>query len=324
MSHYQNPTLSSTEDYQPSTGKENAYPPPIDLDHTLFVIFHGAIAFYDDPALPWIESLVADLKDDHVYICGKFLGELRIPSGSSMALSGVTPGNASFNTDRGIFVHYPGPQDTGTANVHLDTVYSRFMFPRPDAILRAFNFTQSGNEDPRKLCIVPVFQYRFQEIQNLRLRMFLDFAQSCSSDPQPSDPHASKSRGDTFHWSPDACDPTPLALHIRAEEDSKDQQRERDFHAAAQILEDVSKVNSTLDLWDTHLSQNDDSLPGFNADRTFWEIGLSLSDRYQWLTSVGARIQRHPPRAGSAFSVTAPSAPTDDAPSCGSDSGGPF
>jgi hypothetical protein len=339
------------EDYPMETSSEDVYPPqdqdecqpddecppddddctPIDLDHTLFVIFHGAIAFYDDPCLPWIEAFVADLKDDHVYVCGKFLGELRIPAGSSMALAGVTAGDATFATARLEFVHYPGPQDMGTANVHLDTVYSRFTFPRPDTILRAFNFTQSGGKDARKLCIVPVFQYRFDDVDKLRLRMFMNFARSCSSDPFPNQsaantqaasPDASNSRGDTFHWFPDACDPTPLTLHIRAEEDSKDQQKERDFHAAAQILEDISTVNSDLELWDTHDSDNDDDLPGFDPNRTFWEITLSLSDRYDWLTKVGAKIQRHAPAPSSTFAVTAPAAPADDAPSCGPDSGG--
>ncbi|HUA84207.1 MAG TPA: hypothetical protein VMB85_10140 [Bryobacteraceae bacterium] len=289
--------------------------PPIDLDHTLFVIFHGAIAFYDDPVLPWIDALIADLRDDHVYVCGKFLGELRIPAGSSMALSGLIPGEASFDTDRLEFVHYPGPADTGTANVHLDNVYSRFMFPRPDAILHAFNFTQSTGKDPRKLCIVPVFQYRFQDVDDLRLRMFLNFGLSCAPDPDSS----ADSRGDSFHWAPESGDPTPLTLHIRAEEDSKDQQPERDFHAAAQILEDVSNLD--VDLWDTF--DRGDILPGFNGDRTFWEIDLSLSDRVKWLTGVGAAVQRHPPAAGTPFAVTAPSAPRDDAPSCGPDSGGP-
>jgi hypothetical protein len=300
-----------SEEYRHESDSRDDCPPPIDLDHTLFVIFHGAIAFYDDPSLPWIDAMVADLKDDHVYVCGKFLGELRIPKGSSMALSGVLAGDASFNSNRLDFVHYPGPRDTGTANIHLDNVYSRFAFPRPDQILHAFNFTQDPGGDSRKLCIVPVFQYRFEDVHNLRLRIFLNFGQSCSL-PQ-------EGRGDCFHWSPSGDDPTPMTLHIRAEEDSKDQQPERDFDAAAEILEDVSNLN--LDLWKNF--DRGDPLPGFNKDRTFWEVDLSLSDRVKWLTGVGARIERHPPSAGSRFVIEAPPSPTDDAPSCGPDSGGP-
>src|SRR5580692_1455304 len=113
---------------------------PSDYSKCLYVIFHGSIAFYDDPGVPWIEALVTDVKDDHVYLCGKFLGEAQIPAGSNMHLTGVTCGTDSFAAHADTFRHYTGPNGTEGASVHLDSVYSRFQFPRPKEILFFQNF----------------------------------------------------------------------------------------------------------------------------------------------------------------------------------------
>jgi len=298
-----------------------------DYDHMLYVIFHGAIAFYDDPQLPWIDAFVADLKDDHLYVCGRFLGELRIPAGSSMALRGVRAGLKSFDDYKNEILHYPGPGDIGGAKVHLDNVYCRFTFPRPDCILHAFNFTRSDGADPRKLCIVPVFQYRFDSVDDLCLRLFLNYGLGCSVDSGAGQASATpsgvgddgSSRSDSFSWNPSKCDPTPLTLHIRAEEDRDDPQPGRDHDAAVQILEDTSNTN--VQLWDTF--DRGDLLPGFDTNRAFWEIDLSLRKRMVWLTAVGRTIQRHPPSPSAPFTITAPPPIKDDDPSCGPDSGGP-
>lgn len=298
--------------------------PAPDYDHTLYVIFHGAIAFYDDPGLPWIDAFLADLKDDHVYVCGKFLGELRIPSGSLMALSGVTPGTESFGNYQDEFVHYTGQSGIGGARVHLDTVYSRFTFPRPDRILHAFNFKRSDGKDALKLCITPVFQYRFNNVDDLRLRMFLNYGMSCAADSSSSQSAAQgssdgPSRDDSFSWKPGKCDPTPLTLHVRAEEDRDESQVDRNHDAALDILEDYT--NRTVQPYDTHVPS--DELPGFIGNRSFWEVDLSLRKRTVWLTSLGAAIQRHPPAPSTPFTVVAPAPVKDDDPSCGGESGGP-
>jgi hypothetical protein len=297
---------------------------PFDYDHTLYVIFHGAIAFYDDPSLPWIDAFVTNLKDEHVYVCGKFLGELRIPAGSIMALSGVTPGQDSFGNYSSKYIHYTGPGGLGGARVHLDNVYSQLTFPRPDLVLHTFNFSRSDGQNPRELCIVPVFQYRFVNVHDLRLRMFLNYGLSCAADGVTGktsttiseDTGDEPAQSDCFNWKPSALDPTPLTLHVRAEEDGDKSQAD---DLVAQILGDYTKLE--LPKYDTY--DRGDDLPGFTDDRRFWEIDLSLSKRATWLTQVGGVIQRHPPAPGTSFVVVAPVTVKDDDPSCRHESGGP-
>ena len=284
-----------------------------DYDHMLYVIFHGAIAFYDDPAVPWIDAFPADLSNDHVYVCGKFLGELCIPKNSSMLLSGVTAGQDSFANYATQFIHYTGQRELGGARIHLDHVYSRFTFPRPDAILHALNFKRSDGKDSRMMCIVPVFQYRFDSVDELFLRLFVDYGASrAPGTPSPG------STSDSFDWMPDKSDPTPLTLHIRAEEDRDESQMDRDHTIALQILEDSTNLDVTP--FDQEVLN---PLPGFDGGRSFWEIQLSLSQRVNWLTDVGAAIQRHPPSPGTSFTIVAPALTKDDDPSCGGESGGP-
>jgi len=285
---------------------------PADLDHTLYVIFHGALAFYDDPGLPWIDALAADMKDDHVYLCGKFLGETRIHAGSDLALSGVTPGHASFDDHKDGFVHFTGVSGNGGALIRLDNVYSRFRFPRPERIRHCYNFANPN--DSRKMCIVPVFQYRFRSVEKLALRMFLHHGKGCAPD---ADPYP---RQDTFRWKPNTSDSTPLTLHIRAEEDRQESRGQRDYDFIRRMLGDPS--TESIAAWDTHDPSDDDSLPGFSADRSFWEIYLSLWKRHQWLAGMGGAIQRHPTPPGDSFVVTAPVAFKDDNVACGPASGG--
>lgn len=92
----------------------------------------------------------------------------------------------------------------------------------------------------------------------------------------------------------------------------------RDHAAALQILDDQTNtnVNPYTD------PDRGDPLPGFNTDRTFWEIDLSLRKRMSWLTGVGGSIQRHPPAAETPFVVIAPPTHKDDDPSCGPSFGG--
>jgi hypothetical protein len=292
----------------------------------LDVIFQGANAFYEDPdpAAPWINVFVIDLKDDHTYLCGKFLGETRIPRGSHMTLVGVTPGSATFSDSKGGFVYLT------PANVHLDNVYSRFTFPRPNKIYHAFNMTLDPTAPPPppgtapKLCIVPVFEYDFDSFDKLRLRLFLNYAEACAPD-DPTDP---TSRSDTFNWAPNAADlPAradgsipPYTLHVIAEEDYDDRVHAiRDFNAAAQTL----KAKADLSIY-TDVDTAPEIPPGMEG-RADWEINLSLRQRVSWLsTKVGQVIQQNPPIRGSKGSliVDAPSEPSDNDATCGPAIGG--
>jgi hypothetical protein len=279
--------------------------------HTLYVIFHGANAFYDDPKLPWIDVFISDMKDDHQYLCGKFLGEARIPLGSDLALTGVISGKDSFSEYADEFIHYTGTPKLPGARVHLDGVYSRLRFPRPHKIHHCYNFSQAKKPKKKKICIVPVFQYRFRDVDALRLRMFLNYGDGCASGGPP--------RPDTFSWTPAKSDPTPLTLHVRAEEDLEPAQPMRDYIATSKILGNTNPDNPT----DWKQYDTGDALPGINDARKYWEVELSLRKRIKWLTDVGSAIQLNTPGPGNVFPVTAPQGRGDDDPSCGHRSGGP-
>jgi hypothetical protein len=289
-----------------------------DYDDTLYVIFHGAIAFYDDPSVPWIEAMLVDLKDDHIYSCGKFFGETRIPRGAQLTLTGVTIGNDSFSNYKD-FVHFTGEnQPTPGAKVAMDTVYARYTLPRPYKIIHALNRMipkkDRGKGDAQfNLCVVPVFAYRFADVDKLRLRMFLNYAAGCSRKTHQNKPV----KRDVFPWTPTAEDVTPLTLHVHAEEDDAHKSPGPDHAGAIAILQDTEHENI-----DRFKQLNREDVPGLNG-RTFWEIDLSLSDRVRWLEGVGSLIQDDPPEPGEDFDVTAPPSPSDHDASCGGQSGGP-
>jgi hypothetical protein len=284
--------------------------------NTLYVIFHGAIAFYDDPSVPWIEAMLVDLKDDHVYTCGKFLGETRIPRAAHLTLTGVNVGNDSFGNYKD-FVHFTGgSQPTPGAKVAMDTVYARYTLPRPYKIYHALNFAipkdRRGDSDkPFQMCSVPVFAYRFVTISKLRLRIFLNYAAGCARNGHEP------VKQDVFLWTPTADDVTPLTLHVHAEEDNEHKSPGPDHAAALAILQDTE--NGDINKY-KQLTRED--IPGLNG-RTFWEIDLSLSDRMKWLESVGSKIQGDPPAPSDDFEVPGPPLPSDHDGSCGGESGGP-
>lgn len=165
---------------------------------------------------------------------------------------------------------------------------------------------------------MPVFRYTFKNVAELRLRLFLNVGVSCGPKPRSANLQADdSSRLDSFDWTPNKCDPTPLSLHIRAEEDRDNKQAERDLEAARAILGDTT---TDYKPW---TKRADDPLPGFKPERTFWECGLSLRKRVSWLMDVGASIQRNPPAPTDRFVVTAPPGQSDDDLSCGGLAGGP-
>jgi hypothetical protein len=290
-------------DYDPSNHEHHK--------HTLYVIFHGAIAFYDDPKIPWIDGFITDLKDDHQYLCGKFLGEERIPRGSDLELRGVNRGFDSFSNRSDEFLHFTGnPPGTG-ASVRLDGVYSRLRFPRPYKIHYCFNFSNVKNPKDKQINVVPVFHYHFHHRSDLRLRMFLNYASGCAEGSLPRPDYLAG-------WIPTHADPSPLTLHVRAEEDIAPAKPVQDFIATSKTLGDLNPTDVTF-FKDFHKG---DDLPGINDVRRFWEITLSLRQRIAWLTEVGALIQKTSPGPGSEFKVTAPTGIGDDDPSCGQRSGG--
>jgi hypothetical protein len=282
--------------------------------HTLYVIFHGAIAFYDDPTEDWIEAFVTDAKDDHQYLCGKFLGEVRIPAGSDIRLHGVERGHDTFANYADRFFHWAGgAADTPAANLRLDGVYSRFRFLRPKRILHCLNFVNPFHPEFRKFCAVPVFQYYFEHVDNLRLRMFLNHAASCSDD---------STRSDTFNWTPTIQDPMPLTLHIRAEEDQGSAAVGRDSQLTREILGVATTPENDPTNW-TDRDPNDDSIGGLSFGRTRWEVEFTLINRVAWLqNNVGAVVQNTPPGASQPFTVKAPDVFHDNNASCGSETGG--
>lgn len=279
--------------------------------HTLYVIFHGAIAFYDDPKIPWIDGFITDLKDDHQYLCGRFLGEQRIPRGSDLELRGVHRGRDSFFNRSDEFLHFTGnPPGTG-ASVRLDGVYSRLRFPRPYKIHYCFNFSNSITPGKKKINVVPVFHYHFHHRADLRMRLFLNYGAGCPEGATPRPDFLSS-------WVPTDNDPSPMTLHIRAEEDVQPAQTARDFLATSKTLGDLKP--DPVDDWKNF--ETGDPLPGISDIRRAWEIGLSLRQRVAWLTTVGATIQETDPPLGKKFEIEAPKGRGDDDPSCGQRSGG--
>jgi hypothetical protein len=276
---------------------------PLDLSHTLYVIFHGSIAFYDDRYLPWIDAFVSDMKDEHVYRCGKFLNEFTIPRGSDLSLSGVTPGSDSLSNYVDRFVHVPG------AKVKVDASYSRLRFPRPKKIWHCVNFKKPN--DPKKICIVTAFQYDFRLVDRLRLRMFLDVGRSRCHSGKPS------TRPECFPWDPTASDKTPLTLHIYAEEEAGLHERQRDLEVTCDLLGHAVSIDPS-----EYTERPQGEVPPGLEARAPWEINLSLSRRAAWLAEVGSLIQDHPPVFGNRFTIPSPRPAHDDNPSCGQLPGG--
>ena len=133
---------------------------------TLYVIFHGAIAFYQTDTS--ILALIADLGSDHQYLAGSWLAEQELERGSVHALTGVQAGAAKFGSPI-----FPAA-DVDCTGHHCDAMGSQAMgpnapyailqFPLPCQVTPMFEAVLAdgsiqGVNGEQRIPFTPVFQY---------------------------------------------------------------------------------------------------------------------------------------------------------------------
>lgn len=73
----------------------------------MYLVLHGELAIFDNPKNPYIDIYAPEIAE-HVYMAGPWLGEQRIPRGTTLALTGVKSGTDSLGGLAGSFLIFRG------------------------------------------------------------------------------------------------------------------------------------------------------------------------------------------------------------------------
>ena len=100
----------------------------------LYVVLHGALAIHEDRDSEWIRVFAPEMKE-HSYLAGPWLGEITIPSGSTLVLKGVEPTKGVEPNGSDSLANHPSEMllfEGGQCNPAMS--YLEICLPRPKNI----------------------------------------------------------------------------------------------------------------------------------------------------------------------------------------------
>ncbi len=276
-----------------------------DFSDVLYVIFHGAWAFVENAGEPFIHAYAPDI-EEHVYMGGSWLGEIKILQGSTLQLSSNTSPSDSFETlhvtHDNDFVIFPERKATPKF------AYAHIILPRPEKIISEMVVpgvgvrTVDGKSVTQNLGLVPVFQYDLNKVDPVMVSV-------------PDGQIFWKSRGANQYAASKA-----ITLHLFAADDTNFRVGvASDFTAVAALLGYVADLEFPLKTVPFPAKVQTE---GLQPPRDY-EITTFLHQRVAWLNDIGRQfevtgpvsIPGQPPLTR--FTMTAA-----DSSSCGGGGGG--
>lgn len=252
---------------------------------TLYVVFHGEIAFFDSRDTEQNIQAFAPEMDIHVYMAGPWLGEHLIPKGLTLGLSGVHHGAADFVKDGLKTVTFTGASLTKNArHMHLD-------LPRPDGIyygglmyVEPKKTSVSGDQTvdfpmPKEAggkavtAVSIVFKYRVK----------------AGATPEFYVKDGELMPGFEPSWIADGTDDY-LVLHVFAESDTIPGAMHIQMASEASAALLGVKATVSVDATSDYVKMDKSPLPGLTRD----EIRLTLADRECATTDLGEQFQTDP------------------------------
>ena len=271
--------LSLTNDYLKGRQYEKQYKKkeqdlctdPPDLTKICYVVLHGEMSIFDDPAANYIRLLMP-IMNDHVYMAGPFLAERHLPPGSAFLMTGVSAGAYKFTdkNERGNYVFFKN----SSATPESDTV--QVLLPRPKCVYRGAPTTVKSKSIPvgeQPITTVPDVVYR---IVVLIYDRDSDATPSLLPVTLPSDCYL-----DACGWPADAVKNGAMVLHIYGEDDRVPDAGHANaaFQKSAKVLGHAS--SATIATSDAGSSTN--IPPGLS----FCDAGQTLPARMKMLEEVG-------------------------------------
>ncbi len=245
--------------------------------NTLYVVFHGELAFVDIQGAEYIR-VYAPKVPTHIYMAGQWLGENQIPLDTTLALVGVYDGGAS--TAHSKIISLGQQSESRPVAAHFE-----IRLPRPDKILNGYVIPLStgdftiGRKNPAPINVLemdlrPIFQYTMREN-----RAYLCDLDDVSDLDNESD--------NSKNWAAGLGCPGYYALHIFAEEDivlnDKDHTSEA-TECAGRIL----GVNEVLAHDKSVTDFTSDYPPGLDIS----EYAYALSYRTTLLADLGTQLRK--------------------------------
>jgi hypothetical protein len=159
-------------------------------DATLYVVFHGEIAFFDSGEPDDDILAYASEMDIHEYSAGEWLGENRIPKGLTLKLKGVSPGTVKFADNQEVTATFTGAGPTGHRR------HMTIQLPRPDEIFSGGRIQVNPADvtivgpgslhvpSDYSIALAVVFRYRVSEAPGVPRLVIVDGAVSPGFSPQ--------------------------------------------------------------------------------------------------------------------------------------------
>jgi hypothetical protein len=269
------------------TERESAVSGNGDRLHTLYVVFHGEVVFFDSGKSDENIQAMAPEMDIHQYLAGAWLGENWIPKGLTLGLSGVVPGKATFTDDqhKDLTLVFKGARHTNTrAHMQLD-------LPRPYEITSGKRMTVDkclatvdGKCVPippdSQIAIATVFHYRLIDGTTTGSIPRL-YVKGGSADPEY-----------VPHWAAGESKYGFCVLHVYAEADCVPgtMHIQMASQASAALLGITAEFKQP-GIWSTfHPIRPENVPPGLLPH----EVNMTLADRSDAIRLVGQEIQQDP------------------------------